>query len=76
VLPNTDLPTAAATAERIRAAIAAYDWAALQPELQVTLSLGVADGWAGGADQMLAEADTMLYAAKRGGKNQVRARES
>jgi diguanylate cyclase (GGDEF)-like protein len=42
VLPETHLGDAIALCERLRVAVAKYDWFKLQPELKVTLSFGVA----------------------------------
>lgn len=63
---------AAAAAERVRAAIEAYDWASVATGLTITVSIGVAAGSAAQAiDQVLADADQRLYAAKRAGRNRV-----
>ena len=80
LLPGTDAEGAAATAERIRAAVAGVPIAtsALGPdghplELRVTCSVGVAtypsDGTAVAA--LLRNADAAMYTAKRGGRNRV-----
>lgn len=72
VFPQTGLEQAARAAERLRAAVEAHPWAALQPGLSVTISAGVA-AWASrqGPEALLAAADAKLYAAKHGGKNRV-----
>ncbi|MFO1270918.1 MAG: GGDEF domain-containing protein [Rubrivivax sp.] len=69
----TGAPDAAAACEAMRAATEAADWAALQPGLRVTLSIGLARAEEGAADPaaLLAAADRRLYAAKRQGKNRV-----
>ncbi|MBK8482526.1 MAG: diguanylate cyclase [Proteobacteria bacterium] len=71
VLPETPLAGALIKAERIRAAVEALRWP--QPELSVTLSVGVASYPEDGTDEraLLAAADRALYAAKQGGKNRV-----
>ncbi|WP_216699370.1 sensor domain-containing diguanylate cyclase [Actinotalea ferrariae] len=69
LLPGTGNAAALALAERLRAAIAART----QPGVgQVTISIGVATGSPGEpADDVVARADTALYAAKRGGRDRV-----
>ncbi len=55
---------------RITAAVQAHDWAGIAPELQVTVSVGVAAAGAGDTvATLLARADAALYAAKAGGRN-------
>jgi diguanylate cyclase (GGDEF)-like protein len=70
LLPRTSLADAHAVAERIRAAIDAYDFGGLH----ITASLGVA-GWteAGVTDpeRLVERADAALYRAKAAGKNRV-----
>lgn len=83
VLPETGLPVAVTVAERIRAAVAERvttlqvgEPAALRTvDHRQTMSLGVAE-WAPvmpDARALLGAADALLYAAKHGGRNQVRA---
>ena len=64
---------AAALAERIRAAIAQDPIIVEGIRIPVTISLGAAGirPEHGNADALVAEADTMLYAAKENGRNQV-----
>ena len=80
LLPGTDAEGAAATAERIRSAVAGVPVAtsAVSPdghalELTVTCSVGVAtypgDGTTVAA--LLRNADAAMYTAKRGGRNRV-----
>jgi diguanylate cyclase (GGDEF)-like protein len=59
-------------AEKLRQAIQDYDWARIAAGLEVTLSLG----WSAQTnlenhERMLSNADAMLYAAKRAGRNRV-----
>jgi diguanylate cyclase (GGDEF)-like protein len=63
---------AIATAERLRAAVAAIDFGADGIERKVTISVGV--GFHPPADcveQLIADADAALYAAKHGGRDRV-----
>lgn len=72
VLPETDVPGAVALAGRLRDAVRGHDWSGLDPDLRVTLSVGVARlGEHGDAERMLAEADARLYEAKRRGRDRV-----
>jgi diguanylate cyclase (GGDEF)-like protein len=88
ILPETDLAGAADLAERLRAAFAAERIVADGVELMATASFGVV-GADFGADPplpllpplppltpraMIAVADALMYEAKRGGRNRVRAR--
>jgi diguanylate cyclase (GGDEF)-like protein len=75
ILPHTDLDGAYAIAERIRREIERL-WVprlAGAGKLAITASLGVAATTSGEKDQLLAEADAALYAAKRAGKNRTMA---
>jgi diguanylate cyclase (GGDEF)-like protein len=71
LLPNTPLDVATDVAEQIRALVESYPWAVLNPQLRVTISIGVAEQQDAGPDQMIATADRYLYVAKRTGKNRV-----
>ena len=72
VFLEADGAHAARACEAMRAAVASHDWAALQPGLAVTLSIGLADpAGLDGPQALLAAADARLYVAKRGGKNRV-----
>jgi len=63
---------APAAAERVRAMVEAYDWSSVAAGLTMTVSIGVAVGDAARSmDEVFAEADQHLYAAKRGGRNRV-----
>lgn len=69
LLPNSDVEQARMVAERLRIAIEALEF----EQLSVTASLGVSDIAFGAPtlQEMLEQADKCLYAAKRGGRNQV-----
>jgi diguanylate cyclase (GGDEF)-like protein len=72
VLAGTSLPVAGEVCERLRHAIAAHDWNRLADGLKVTISLGLCEsGQAVTVRELLAQADALLYAAKRGGRNLV-----
>lgn len=61
-----------AAAERLRQAIATHDWAALQPGLAVTISMGLTQALPGEpVETTLQRADKALYAAKHGGRNRI-----
>ncbi len=71
-MPGTDEETAWHVAERIRTAFMAYDWSRTQPELSVTVSLGLARLRPGEPEESwLGRADQALYLAKRLGRNRV-----
>ncbi len=77
ILPETDLLTAAAIAERLRLAVGepAPGFCPLPRGLPgVTVSIGVATVAAGGGDidALVAQADQALYTAKRAGRNRTR----
>jgi diguanylate cyclase (GGDEF)-like protein len=72
LLHEADLHAAVAVCERLRAGTAARDWAALHPELAVTLSIGVAaSDEAPTQEAVLALADQRLYRAKQEGRNRI-----
>lgn len=72
VMQGVSPAQAAEACERIRGTIARHPWHALQPEMAVTLSIGLAVGDGSTAlDELLKVADQRLYAAKRGGRNRV-----
>lgn len=75
LLPNTNAQTAAALAERIRAAMAAHPFVFEGKTLAQTVSLGVSELQAGFAsgDELLADADRKLYQSKQAGRNRVTA---
>ncbi len=69
LLPETDMSGAMEVAERMRARVEAADF----PGRHVTLSIGVAEfpRHAPTPKDVIAVADSALYVAKRGGRNQV-----
>jgi len=72
VFPQTALSGALAVCERIREAVESYPWAHLHPDLEVTLSIGVAaELGVKDHEKVLLLADTKLYEAKHAGKNRV-----
>lgn len=68
ILPDTDIETATAVAERVRRVIESHPF----PNRQVTISIGLAS-WRAGMDSntLIQEADEALYEAKRSGRNRV-----
>lgn len=77
VLPSTPEEGALAVVERIRRAVAAYDWAVIEPELTLTVSGGVAAiGTDGNLAALFRQCDARLYAAKRAGRNRILAGET
>jgi diguanylate cyclase (GGDEF)-like protein len=68
------LEQALKVADRLRATIEQHPWSGIAPELQVTMSLGLAAmGDDESVEDALLRADTALYECKKNGRNQVRA---
>lgn len=70
-LPETDQDGAAATAERLRRAVAEDEVTAGAASFRLTVSIGVAALAAGEVNAALMRADRALYAAKTAGRNRV-----
>jgi diguanylate cyclase (GGDEF)-like protein len=71
VLGSYDERLSRSVTERIRAAIQAHSWTSIHPELAVTISIGVAAGRGAETNGLLLAADSLLYRAKRAGRNHV-----
>jgi diguanylate cyclase (GGDEF)-like protein len=75
ICPHTDNTEATALAERIRREIANHYFTSEHDPLRVTLSIGVATFSSGSCmsdkNQLIKEADRLLYLAKAKGKNRV-----
>lgn len=73
VLPDTDLQSAHASAERVRQALLAHDWPAPNDEqIDITISAGVSEFR--GKDDLnsaISRADHALYRSKERGRNRV-----
>jgi diguanylate cyclase (GGDEF)-like protein len=73
LLQGADQRAGARLVERIRGAVATADWSDIGPNLEVSVSCGIASiRPADTLDDLLARADQALYEAKRGGRNQLR----
>ena len=72
ILPGLSQERGLEFCERLRACVERHDWRHVQPELNVTLSIGLTQ-WDGSAEvpEVLQAADIKLYRAKRAGRNQV-----
>jgi len=72
VFPETSLDEAFLVSERVRQAIESYPWSSFNPNLKVTISVGLASGIEFESyEKLLSVADDKLYSAKRGGRNRV-----
>lgn len=72
LFPDTDLATAQAVCERVRAAIEDMDCSAFAPGARLSASIGVAEReGTGHPDRLASRADQKLYAAKAAGRNRV-----
>lgn len=70
--PETPLAQAAELCEKLRFRIETHDWASIHPDLKVTMSMGLgSNADAPGMEAMLRAADTLLYEAKKNGRNRV-----
>jgi diguanylate cyclase (GGDEF)-like protein len=74
IFPEADIPQAAEVAERIRTETGTLSFDGKLKDLHLTVSLGVATYPRGGissVDDLIREADSALYTAKRSGRNRV-----
>jgi len=73
LLPGLSPTDAAARCEQLRARVEGFLWHNLHPSLKrVTISIGVcSDTYLPNEEALLAAADSLLYEAKRAGKNRV-----
>ncbi|HEY5219157.1 MAG TPA: diguanylate cyclase [Gemmatimonadaceae bacterium] len=72
--PETGMAQAAALCERIRERVEHCVWDSANPDLRVTLSMGIdGDIGRGSIHAMLAAADARMYEAKAAGRNRVNA---
>jgi diguanylate cyclase (GGDEF)-like protein len=72
LFPAATLEQAVAASEKVCALVREWDWRAVDPELTVTISAGVAVADAQPThEKLLADADRKLYEAKRLGKDRV-----
>jgi diguanylate cyclase (GGDEF)-like protein len=72
ILPETPPGTAIRTLDRLREIVASLDWAAISPDMRVTMSAGVTTLRTNDTtDSILGRADRALYRAKEDGRNRV-----
>jgi diguanylate cyclase (GGDEF)-like protein len=72
VLPDTTQQSAVGMLDRLRAIVAELEWSAFSPGMSVTMSAGVTVLRANeNSDNVLARADSALYAAKAQGRNRI-----
>ncbi len=70
--PQTALTQGVALCEKLRQRIESYSWEQINPDLRVTMSMGLCgDTEIGSFEKMVAAADTRLYQAKSSGRNRV-----
>lgn len=72
ILTGTDLDGARQVGERLRAAVASYPFVYNHQELELTVSIGVANlGRRDSSKRLFNKSDAALYQAKKAGRNQV-----
>ena len=71
-LPETSVDRGRIACEKIRKAIEEYPWQELDPDLKVTISLGLSGNLdVSSFEKMISEADERLYEAKNSGRNRT-----
>jgi diguanylate cyclase (GGDEF)-like protein len=71
-MPATTETQALVNCERLCQAVEEYDWSLFHPELQVTISIGLADDRrVENHEKQLHVADARLYQAKHQGRNRL-----
>lgn len=76
IMPQVNTEAAFTAAERLRKAIEAASFQFENQELKITISLGIStfpDGEQVSREDLIAQADAMLYKAKKAGRNQAMA---
>jgi diguanylate cyclase (GGDEF)-like protein len=74
MLPNTPLERAHQISERLRTAMENHDWSALIPGAVITISIGMAAAQEYDTiEKLMDRADSNLFRAKKGGRNQIQA---
>lgn len=71
LVPDVNVSNAVVIAERLRRLINDFDWSGISEGLQVTCSIGLADGPASAVHGLVFAADAGLRQAKEGGRNRV-----
>jgi two-component system, cell cycle response regulator len=73
LMPNTQTHEASNLAERLREKVSTIQVSEANPEMRITVSIGLADFHkvTESADQFLSECDKALYTAKQNGRNRV-----
>ncbi len=69
ILPNINTKNAFITAERIRKTIEGVNWG--NEELKITISGGISSQYSSGMDDLIRKADSLLYQAKKKGRNRI-----
>jgi diguanylate cyclase (GGDEF)-like protein len=70
--PQTTIEAAAEHCEKLRSLIEIHPWHEVDPNLRVTMSMGLCDdAGLGSFEKMLAAADANLYHAKENGRNRI-----
>jgi diguanylate cyclase len=74
MLPNTPMVKARQISERLRNSMEQYDWSSLIPGATITISIGMAEAQEyDNIEKLMDRADSNLFRAKKGGRNQIQA---